>query len=91
MLHPARLEGGAGLADRLANRAGIAADQVEVGTASEQRSDTAIRFYSEADHALARRLGREFAGMGYTWKLENYSQRPGASKDRAIDVWLPVR
>jgi len=91
LLHPARPEGGAAILDRLAARSGLAADQVDVGTTGEARSEAAIRFFSEADHALARRLGRELAGMGYIWRLENYSQRPGASKDQAIEVWLPSR
>ncbi len=91
VLHPARGESGAALADRLAARAGIAAGQVGVGDASEGRSEAAIRFYSETDHEFARRLGRELGGMGYTWKLQNYSQRSGAPRDGAIEVWLPNR
>lgn len=91
VLHPARLEGGGAIADRLAARAGIAADQVDVAAASDGRTEAAIRFYSEDDHAFARRLGRELAGMGYTWRLENYTRRAGASKDQAIEVWLPAR
>lgn len=91
LLHPARPEGGVAILDRLATRAGLVPDQVDLGTTSEARSEAAIRFFSETDHALARRLGRELAGMGYPWRLENYSQRPGASKDQTIEVWLPNR
>ena len=91
LLHPARPEGSAAFAERLATRAGIDAAQVSVGSPSEAQTKTVIRFFSEADHALARRLGREVAGMGYSWKLENHSQRPGASKEQAIEVWLPSR
>ena len=91
LVHPARPEGSAAFAERLASRAGIDAGQVSVGPPSEAQSKTVIRFFSEADHALARRLGREIAGMGYSWKLENYSQRPGASKEQAIEIWLPSR
>lgn len=91
IVHPARAEGAAALAERLAARTGIGPDQVDVGTIGEARSEAAVRFYSEDDHALARRIGRELGGMGYTWKLHNYSQRPGVSKDWAMEVWLPNR
>lgn len=91
VLHPARGEGGAALADRLAARAGIAAGRVSVGEVGEERSEAAIRFYSESDHELARRIGRELGGMGYTWKLQNYSQRSGVPRDGAIEVWLSNR
>ena len=91
VLHPAREEGGAALAARLAARAGIAADQVDVGTAGDVQTAAEIRFYSEADHEFARRLGKELAGMAYKWKLENHAWRSDASKDRAIEIWLPSR
>ncbi len=91
VLHPARGEGGAALATRLAARAGIAADQVDVGAAGEVQTNAVIYFYSESDHEFARRLGRELAGMAYKWKLENHAWRSDASKDRAIEVWLPSR
>ncbi len=89
VLHPARPDDATATADRLAARAGLNSEQVEVGTAGEARSEAAIRFYSEGDHALARRLGKELAGMKFRWRLENYSQRAPASTDQAIDVWLP--
>ena len=91
VLHPARGDGGAALAARLAARAGIAADQVDVGAAGEVQTTAEIYFYSESDHEFARRLGRELAGMAYKWKLENHAWRSDASKDRAIEVWLPSR
>jgi len=91
VLHPARAEGEAAVAQRLAGKAGIPAEQVDLGTVGEARTEAAIRFYSESDHALARRIGREVGGMGYIWKLQNYSDRPGAPKGAAIEVWLPNR
>ena len=91
VVHSARPEGAAAVAERLAARAGLNADQVEVGTAGEARSEAVIRFYSEGDHALARRLGKELAGMRIKWRLENYSQRASAWTDQALDIWLPPR
>jgi len=91
VLHPARAEGEAAIAQRLAAKIGIPAEQVDLGTVGEARTEAAIRFYSESDHALARRIGREVGGMGYTWKLQNYAERPSAPKDAPIEVWLPNR
>jgi len=91
VLHPARAAGEAAVAQRLAAKAGIPAEQVNLGAVGEARTEAAIRFYSESDHALARRIGRELGGMGYNWKLQNYSDRPGAPKGAAIEVWLPDR
>ncbi len=91
VLHPARAEGEAAVAQRLAGKAGIPAGQVDLGTVGEARTEAAIRFYSESDHPLARRIGREVGGMGYVWKLQNYSDRPGAPKGAAVEVWLPNR
>lgn len=101
VLHPARTEGSAAVASRLAARAGLDPDQIDVGTvgdarpggdarpAGDARLGAVIRFYSENDHALARRLGQELGHMGYTWKLENFATRPWAWKDQAIEVFLP--
>lgn len=91
VLHPAHGEGGAALAARLAARAGIATDQVDVEAAGDVQTTAEIHFYSESDHEFARRLGRELAGMAYKWKLENHAWRSDASKDRAVEVWLPSR
>ena len=89
VLHPARLEGSEKIANRLAAHAGVDPDQIDVGPTSEATSRAVIRFYAEGDHALARRLGQELARMGYSWKIENLSARSWASKDQAIDIFLP--
>jgi hypothetical protein len=89
VLHPARPDGAAALANRLAAQAGIPPDQVDVGTVAEARSDAVIRFYAVDDHPLARRLGKELARMGYSWRIENFATRPWAWKDQAIEVFLP--
>lgn len=89
VLHPVHAESGAALAARLAARAGIAADQVSVGTAGEVQTEAEIRFFSESDHEFARRLGKELAGMAYKWRLANHAWRSDASRDRAIEIWLP--
>lgn len=88
VLHPAQPDGAGAIAERLAARAGIAAGQIDVGTAAEPRSEVAIRFYSESDHATARRLGQELGRMGYTWRLDNRAGRSSAPKDQAIEIWL---
>lgn len=91
VLHPARPEGGAAIAGRLAAQAGLAPDQVDVGTVAEARSEAVIRFYSAGDHPLARRLGKELARMGYSWRIENFAARSWAWKDQAVEVFLPDR
>lgn len=91
VLHPARSEGSAAVASRLAARAGLDSDQIDVGPNAEAKSAAVIRFYSAGDHALARRLGQELARMGYTWKIENFAARSWAWKDQAIEVFLPDR
>ncbi len=89
VLRPARSEGSEKIASRLAARAGVDPDQIDVGPTGEAKSRAIIRFYAEGDHALARRLGQELARMGYTWKIENFSARSWAWRDQAIDVFLP--
>lgn len=91
MLHPARSEGSAAIASRLAAQTGLAPDQVDVGSVAEARSDAVIRFYSTSDHPLARRLGKELARMGYSWRIENFAERSWAWKDQAVEVYLPDR
>lgn len=91
VLHPARSEGGAAIASRLAAQAGLTPDQVDVGSVAEARSDAVIRFYSADDHPLARRLGKELARMGYSWRIENFAARSWAWKDQAVEVYLPDR
>lgn len=89
VVHPARAEGGAAIAGRLAAQSGLAPDQVDVGTVADGRSDAIIRFYAANDHPLARRLGKELARMGYSWRIENFAARPWAWKDQAVEVFLP--
>lgn len=91
VLHPARPENGTAMANRLAAQTGLATDQVEVGPVAEARSEAVIRFYSTEDHPLARRLGKELARMGYTWRIENFAARSWAWKDQAVEVFLPDR
>ena len=89
VVHPARAEGGAAIASRLGAQSGLAPDQVDVGAVADARSEAIIRFYATNDHPLARRLGKELARMGYSWRIENFAARPSAAKDQAIDVFLP--
>lgn len=91
VLHPARPENGTAMANRLAAQTGLATDQVEVGPVAEARPEAVIRFYSTEDHPLARRLGKELARMGYTWRIENFAARSWAWKDQAVEVFLPDR
>ena len=89
VVHPARAEGSAAIANRLAAQSGLAPDQVDVGTVADARSEAIIRFYAANDHSLARRIGKELARMGYSWRIENFAARASAAKDQAIDVFLP--
>jgi hypothetical protein len=89
VVHPARAEAGATIASRLAAQSGLAPDQVDVGPVAEARSEAVIRFYAAGDHPLARRLGKELARMGYSWRIENFAARPWAWKDQAVEVFLP--
>ena len=89
VLHPARADSGAGIASRLAAQAGLSPNQVDVGPVADARSEAVIRFYAAGDHPLARRLGKELARMGYSWRIENFAQRPWAWKDQAVEVFLP--
>lgn len=89
VVHPARAEGGTAIASRLAAQSGLAPDQVDVGTIADARSDAIIRFYATNDHPLARRLGKELARMGYSWRIENFAARPSVAKDQAVEVFLP--
>ena len=89
LVHPARAEGGAAIAGRLAAQSGLAPDQVDVGAVADGRSDAIIRFYAANDHPLARRLGKELGRMGYSWRIENFAARPWAWKDQAVEVFLP--
>ena len=89
-MHPAGPDDGKALAQQLATRAGLAPDQVEAGDAAAPVPRATVRFYAEEDHALARRLGNELGGMGYTWQIDNQVARPSARR-RGVDVFLPRR
>jgi len=92
-LHPAAGSGDGGAqAEQLASQAGLAPDQIGAGPASGLgRGAALIRFHSTQDHALARRLGQELAGMGYAWRIENLSDRSSPPGRQAVEVWLPER
>ncbi len=90
IVHPAGPDDGKAIAQQLATRAGLPPDQVETGEAATQVPRATVRFYAAEDHALARRLGNELGGMGYTWQIENQAGRP-AGRRRGVDVFLPRR
>lgn len=90
-LHPARPEDGRALAEQLASQIGLAPGQIGMGAAGDLRSGAVIRFFSERDHALARRLGKELTQLGYAWRIENLSDRPLPPGHQVPEVWLPER
>lgn len=90
-LHPAASDQGKALSEQLASQAGLAPGQIATGPVGDLRSGAVIRFYSAADHALARRLGKELTRMGYAWRLENLSDRPSPPRQQGVEVWLPGR
>lgn len=89
VLHPPPTADGVAIANRLASRAGLDQDQIEVGTTGDVKTTAVIRFYATDDHPLARRLGKELRKMGYAWRIENYAERSWTWKDQATEVWLP--
>ena len=91
MLRSPEYDGGKETAQRLATQAGLAAGQVATEAAANPPARAVIRFYNPGDHALARRLGRELAQLGYSWNIENFSARSASAGDHAIEVWLPRR
>jgi hypothetical protein len=92
VLHPAGPEDGKALAQQLAAKAGLASEQVEPGEPAAPVPRATVRFYANEDHALARRLGNELAGMGYTWQIDNRVGRPPPPGPHpAVDVFLPRR
>lgn len=78
-------------AQQLAARAGLASGQVATEMASDPPARATIRFYAAADHALARRLGRELTGLGVPWQIENLSGRTPPFGRPTVEVWLPAR
>ena len=79
------------IASRLAARAKLDPDQVDIGAPAEARSEVAIRYYSADDHALARHLADEVTQMGFPWRIENLANQSLASRNQAIEVWLTDR
>lgn len=79
------------VAQQIAAQAGVAPDQVRTEAVTDVPQRAVIRFYSEADHALARRVGRDLAQLGYTWKIENRTARASPSGQQSLEVWLPRR
>lgn len=90
VVHSSKSETGKMVAQHLAARAGIEDDRVTTEPVSDTPARAIIRFYAAADHALARRLGRELAQLGYAWQIENLSARPPPGR-QAVEVWLPNR
>lgn len=91
ILHPAKSDSGRVTTASLASQAGLAADQVTMGTAADAVPRAIIRFYSPEDHPLARRIGSNLAQMGYAWQIENLAERNSSSAHQPIEVWLPRR
>ncbi len=91
ILHPARSDSNRVTAEQLASRLGLASDQVATGAIADAVPRAIIRFYSAEDHPLARRLGNEFAQLGYAWQIENFAERPSSPGHQAIEIWLPGR
>ena len=90
-LHPAGSEDTRELAQHLAAGLGLAPDQIGTGVAGGFRPGVVIRFYSAGDHMMARRIGNELTGMGYSWRIENLSSRPPVIPHQGLDVWLTGR
>lgn len=91
VLHPVRPADGITIASRLAARAKLDPDQIDIGAPTEARSEVAIRYYSADDHALARHLAGEVTQMGFPWRIENLANQSMASGNHAIEVWLTDR
>ena len=90
VLHPPRSDTGKLAVQQLAARVGLDEDRVVTEPVAETPARAIIRFYAAADHALARRLGRELEQLGYAWQIENFSARPPPGR-QAVEVWLPKR
>lgn len=101
ILHAAGSQGGQAAAEQLASRVGLTPDQIKrVGLTPDQINTRAaadvpsraiIRFYTTEDHAWARRLGQELSQMGYSWRIENWSDRSSSPEHQVPEVWLPER
>jgi len=88
ILYASRSQAAQAAAEQLAPRLGLTPGQIDTRAAPDTPSRAIIRFYERADHALARRIGQEFSRMGYSWRIENLSDR-SPSKHQAPEIWLP--
>ncbi len=90
ILYAPRSQAAQAAAEQLAPLVGLAPGQVETRAAADIPSRAVIRFYESGDHALARRIGHELSRMGYSWRIENRSDRP-PSEHQVPEIWLPDR
>jgi hypothetical protein len=90
VLHASQSQAAEAVAAQLAPRVGLTPAQVDARASADLPPRAIIRFYAAADHALARRIGQELSRMGYSWRIENLSDR-ASSKGQVPEVWLPDR
>ena len=75
---------------QVAAQAGLTPGQIATVTTADPPPRATIRFYSAADHSLARRLGRELTSFNYPWQIENRTAR-SSGPGQPLEVWLPKR
>ncbi|MBN9559248.1 MAG: hypothetical protein J0H14_00780 [Alphaproteobacteria bacterium] len=90
ILHASRPQAAEAAAAQLAPQVGLTPAQVDTQASADLPPRAVIRFYAAADHPLARRIGQELSQMGYSWRIENLSDR-ASSKGQVPEVWLPDR
>jgi hypothetical protein len=73
-------------AKRLSTRLGMQAEMREEATVPQS---ALVRYDSSDDHSAAREAGKIVGEMDYAWKIETAPNRPGASSQRVIKIWLP--
>jgi hypothetical protein len=78
-------------ATQLAARLESRFDRAEMQTEADVPPGAIVRFYYPDDHATARAIGKTLAEMGYSWRIENFTNRPRPSGPRTVEVWLPIR
>lgn len=91
LFHASGSDNGRDVAQQLAAQAGVTPDQIRIEMVADPPQRAIIRIYSPADHALARRFGRELGQLGYAWQIENRSARVSSSGQQFLEVWLPRR
>jgi hypothetical protein len=52
---------------------------------------TTVRFFSSADHSMARDVAAVLNDMGFRWRIENSATQAPISRRGTIEVWLSVR